>query len=68
MVDIGKLRSTGCYGRLGPFQPQGGLFVTRATTDTSTRIGVTLPRLDGGDLNLAETGGKQTLLFMWASW
>ncbi|MGH2560534.1 MAG: hypothetical protein ACRDJH_15840 [Thermomicrobiales bacterium] len=42
--------------------------MTRATTDTSTRIGVTLPRLDGGDLNLAETGGKQTLLFMWASW
>jgi peroxiredoxin len=29
---------------------------------------VTLPRLDGGDLRLAELRGKRFLLFMWGSW
>jgi peroxiredoxin len=29
---------------------------------------VSLPRLDGGELRLADLRGKRLLLFMWGSW
>jgi peroxiredoxin len=41
---------------------------TQAIQAGSTSIDVTLPRLDGGELNLAKTQGRRVLVFMWASW
>jgi hypothetical protein len=46
----------------------GGDSMIRGTMEAGTLRSVALPRLDGGELNLGETGGKRQLLFMWASW
>ena len=39
------------------------------TTDVGEMLpDLTLPRLDGGDLQFADLRGKKLLLFMWGSW
>lgn len=35
---------------------------------SETLPGFTLPRLDGGDLNIEDLRGKRLLLFFWGSW
>lgn len=42
-------------------------------TQTPARIGdtlpdITLPKLDGGELNLNDLRGKRVLLYIWGSW
>lgn len=42
-------------------------------TQAPARVGdtlpdITLPKLDGGDLNLTDLRGKRVLLYIWGSW
>lgn len=42
-------------------------------TQTTLRVGdtlpgISLPKLDGGELDLGDLRGKRLLLYMWGSW
>ncbi len=43
--------------------------MTTMTTDVGHVLpDLSLPRLNGGDLQFADLRGKKVLLFMWGSW